>query len=61
MDTKFLSFGTQKEAAFADEVDIPCASSVDTRGEGGRALNVANAKGAIWTLLAKMKLVAFRV
>jgi hypothetical protein len=47
MDAELLRLLSEKEAAFADEIDVPGACGVDTCSEGGSTLDVADTLGSI--------------
>jgi hypothetical protein len=42
MDAELLRLGSKEETAFADEVNVPGTRSMDSSGEGGGTLDVAN-------------------
>ena len=49
MDTELLGFRAHEAATFADQVDVPGRSGMDTSRESSDAPDVADSEGTIWT------------
>jgi hypothetical protein len=56
MNAELLRLGSKEKTAFADEVNVPGAGGVDTGGEGGGTLDVADTLRSILEELVRIRL-----
>jgi hypothetical protein len=47
MNTQLLGLSAEEKTTFTHKVDVPCASGVDTGGEGSGALDITD---ALWSI-----------